>query len=295
MSSLEDLSRDLAALVARAGQGVVRVSARHGRPATGIAWAEDLVLTADHAIEQEARITVSNGSAEVKATVAGRDPGTDLALLSTDRLAVNLLSRAKGADLRVGHLVIAIGRPREIQATLGIVSALGGSFRNWRGGEDEALIGTDAQLLAGFSGGPLLDSAGTVVGINSWNYGQGASRALPVETAEKVARALQEHGRIRRAYLGIGTQPIRLAAQAAALAGQDRALLVVTVDPAGPAASAGVMQGDAVLALNGDAVQRLDDLFGALHRLEVGAVADLRLLRAGEVRDLTVKTAERGG
>ncbi len=157
------------------------------------------------------------------------------------------------------------------------------------------MIGTDAQLLAGFSGGPLLDSAGTVVGINSWNYGQGASRALPVETAEKVARALQEHGRIRRAYLGIGTQPIRLAAQAAALAGQDRALLVVTVDPAGPAASAGVMQGDAVLALNGDAVQRLDDLFGALHRLEVGAVADLRLLRAGEVRDLTVKTAERGG
>ncbi|MDQ6709577.1 MAG: S1C family serine protease [Candidatus Dormibacteraeota bacterium] len=295
MSSLDDLSRDLAALVERAGKGVVRVSARRGRPATGIAWAEDLVLTADHAVEQESGITVSTGTAEVTATIAGRDPGTDLALLRTDRSAATVLARGKGADLRVGHLVMAIGRPRDIQATLGIVSALGGSFRNWRGGDDEGLIHTNAELLTGFSGGPLLDSGGTVVGINSWNYGRGASRALPVETAEQVVKALLQHGRIRRAYLGLGTQPIRLAAPAGALAGQDGGLLVVAVDPGGPAASAGVMQGDVVLAVSGIAAQRLDDMFGALHRLEVGAVAGLRLLRAGEVRDLTVTTGERSG
>ena len=132
-----------------------------------------------------------------------------------------------------------------------------------------------------------------MAGINSWNYGRGISRALPVETAETVAKSLMAHGRIRRAYLGVGSQPLRLANPAAAQVGQDQGLLVVSVDAAGPAAKAGLLQGDVILAVDGTAVRHLDDLFGALRSLELGSSHTLRVLRAGEARDLAFTAAER--
>jgi len=294
MAALADFSGNLAEIVDDRGKGVVQVAARRGRPATGVVWAQNLVLTANHAVENDEGIEVATGTATVKAIVAGRDPGTDLVLLRADGLAAAPLPRQAPA-VRVGHLVLALGRPDGIQVTIGIVSALGGSFRSWRGGESEGLIQSTAELLPGFSGGPLLDAEGQMVGINSWNYGRGISRALPVETAETVAKSLIAHGRIRRAYLGVGSQPLQLAKPAAAQVGQDRGLLVVSVDAAGPAGKAGVMQGDVILALDGTPVRDLDDLFRALRSLEIGSSHTLRVLRAGEERDLAVTAAERAG
>src|SRR2546426_4067633 len=193
MGTLSDLSRDVADLVARLGPSVVRVDARRGRPATGIIWADDLVLTADHVLEQEDAIQVTGSTTTVKASIAGRDPGTDLALLRTDGLSGVPAPRGRSTDIRAGHIVIAIGQPGELEVTVGIVSGLSGSFRSWRGGQVERLIQTTAELLPGFSGGPPVDADGRGIGLNSWNFGRGVSPALPVETCERGGQNRRTH------------------------------------------------------------------------------------------------------
>ncbi len=295
MASLSDLSDELSALVERAEKSVVRVDARRGRAGSGTAWGEDLVLTANHVIEDEEHIEVRAGGATLRAAVAGRDPGTDLALLRAEGLGLPAAPRGRVAELKVGHLVLALARPGELHATLGLVSALSATFRSWRGAEIDRLIQTTAQLLPGFSGGPLVDAEGGVVGINSWHLGRGVSRSIPVDVAERVAESLRLHGRIRRGYLGLGTQPVRLPEATQRRLGQESGLLVVTVEPQGPAGKAGVMQGDTVIALNGMPIRHLDDLFAALRTAEVGSSQTLRIVRAGETRELPVTVGERAG
>jgi S1-C subfamily serine protease len=293
MATLSDLSREIAELVARLGSSIVRVDARQGRPATGIIWADNLVLTADHVLEHEDTIQVTGAQSTVKAAIAGRDPGTDLALLRTEGLRGVSAPRGRSTDIRPGHLVIALGQPGDLQVTFGIVSGMSGSFRSWRGGQVEHLIQTTAELLPGFSGGPLVDADGRVIGINSWNFGRGISRAVPVETAERVAESLKTHGRIRRAYLGLGAQPVRLSQALASQIGQDSGLLVVTVEAGGPAQTAGLLQGDTIVTIDGDPVRQLDELFGKLGALEVGSAHRLGVIRAGERKDIAITVGER--
>src|SRR5256714_13628154 len=180
MATLSGLSRDIAQVVARLGRSVVRVDARRGRPASGIIWADNLVLTADHVLEHEDTIQVTGSTATVKASIAGRDPGTDLALLRAEGLSGAAAPRGRSADIRVGQVVLAIGQPGELQVTIGIVSGLSGSFRSWRGGQVERLIPTTAELLPGFSRGPPFHAEGRVIRINSWNFGRGGSPAGPL-------------------------------------------------------------------------------------------------------------------
>jgi len=293
MATLSDLSREIAELVGRLASSIVRVDARQGRPATGIIWADNLVLTADHVLEHEDTIQVTGSQMAVKAAVAGRDPGTDLALLRTEGLKGAPAPRGRSTDIRPGHLVIALGQPGDLQVTFGIVSGLSGSFRSWRGGQVEHLIQSTAELLPGFSGGPLVDAEGRVIGINSWNFGRGISRAVPVETAERVAESLKTHGRIRRAYLGLGAQPVRLSQALASLTGQESGLLIVTVETAGPAQKAGLLQGDTIVTIDGDPVRQLDELFGKLGALEVGSALRLEVVRAGERKDIALTVGER--
>jgi len=295
MATLTDLSRDIADLVERCGPSVVQVDARRGRLASGVVWADNLVLTANHVIEHEDAIAVSAGGAAVKASIAGRDPGSDLALLKTDGLKAPAAARGTSADTRAGQIVVALARPGELQATLGIVSGMTESFRSWRGGETERLLQTTTAMLPGFSGGPLIDAGGRVIGINSWSFGRGVSRALPVEVAERVADSLKTHGRIRRPYLGLGMQPVRLPEALKNQLGQDSGLLVVTVEPGGPAAKAGMLQGDTVVALDGAGVGQLDEVFRALRGLAIGSAHSLRVVRAGELKDLSLTTGERAG
>ena len=295
MATLSDLSREIGELVVRLGSSIVRVDARQGRPATGIIWSDNLVLTADHVIEHEDTIQVTGAQTTVKAAVAGRDPGTDLALLRTEGLAGVPAARGRSTEVRPGQLVIALGQPGDLQVTFGIVSGLSGSFRSWRGGQVEHLIQTTAELLPGFSGGPLVDAEGRVIGINSWNFGRGISRAVPVETAERVAESLKTHGRIRRAYLGLGAQPVRLSQALASQVGQESGLLVVTVEARGPAQKAGLMQGDTIVTIDGDPVRQLDELFGKLGALQVGSAHRLGVVRAGERKDVAITVGERQG
>jgi len=175
----------------------------------------------------------------------------------------------------------------------GIVTGSSGEFRSWRGGQALSLIQTTAELLPGFSGGPLVDTEGRVIGINSWNFGRGVSRALPVEIAERVAESLRTHGRIRRAYLGIGVQPIRLSEALASQLGQESGLLVVTVEPDGPAHKAGLLQGDTLVTIDGDPLfGRLDGLYAFVRALDVDSTHPFGVIRAGELKEVPVTLGE---
>src|SRR6202171_612713 len=181
MTRLASVSRHTPQIVAGLAPSLVRVDARGGRPATGIIWSDNLVLTADHVIEADDAILVTGAPTTVKASVVGRDRATDLALLRTEGLRGAPAPRGRSADVRTGHIVLALGGTiGEQQVTMGMVSGTSAEFRSWRGGQVNALIQTTAELLPGFSGGPLVDAEGRVIGINSWNFGRGISRALPV-------------------------------------------------------------------------------------------------------------------
>jgi S1-C subfamily serine protease len=289
MATLSELSREIAQVIAGLAPSVVRVDARGGRPATGIVWADNLVLTADHVIEEDDNILVTGPPTTVKASLVGRDRATDLALLRTEGLRAAPAPRGRSAEVRTGQIVLALGNAGEHQVTWGIVSGSSGEFRSWRGGQVIPLIQTTAELLPGFSGGPLVDAEGRVIGVNSWNFGRGVSRALPVETAERVAESLRAHGRIRRAYLGVGVQPIRLSEALANQLGQESALLVVTVEPGGPAHKAGLLQGDTIVTVDDDPLfGRLDALFATLRALDVDSVHPFGVVRAGELQEVQV-------
>lgn len=292
MSSLSQLSDDIAGLVEKASGSVVRVDARRGRAGTGIAWDTDLVLTANHVVEQEEEIEVGVGERTLKASLVGRDPATDLALLKVDGLNAPAMARARVADLKPGQIVLAIGRPGGLKATFGTISAVSSSWRGWRGSEIEHLIQTNAPLYPGFSGGPLVDVEGRAVGMNSWVFGRGDGRAIAMDVAERVVQSLRSDGRIKRAYLGVGTQQVQLPDSVRSKAGQESGLLVITVDPKSPADQAGIMQGDTLVALGGASAATLEDLYRKVRTLKVGSKETVKVIRAGEVKELSLTVGE---
>ena len=294
MATLKELSDDIANLVEKASKSVVRVDARRGRAGTGIVWDTGLVLTANHVVEQEDEIQVVVDDKSTKATLVGRDPATDLALLKVDGLSAPAMPRAKVEELRPGQIVLAIGRPGSLKATFGTISAVSSSWRGWRGSEIEHLIQTNAPLYPGFSGGPLVDVDGRVVGMNSWVFGRGDGRAIAMDVAERVVASLKTDGRIRRPYLGIGTQEVPLPETVKAKAKQDTGLLIVAVEPQSPADKAGLMQGDTLVALNGTTTSNLEDLYTGLRKAKVGATQTVRVIRAGELKELQLTVGEAG-
>src|SRR5437588_3436273 len=294
MSTLKDLSDDIATLVEKASKSVVRVDARRGRAGSGIVWDRGLVLTANHVVEQEEDIQVVVDDTSSKATLVGRDPATDIALLKVEGLAAPALPRAKASDLKPGQIVLAIARPSGLKATFGTISSSSTSWRGWRGGEIEGLVQTNAPLYPGFSGGPLVDADGRVVGMNSWVFGRGDGRAIAMDVAERVVESLRADGRIKRPYLGIGTQQVPLPDAVKARVNQDSGLLIVAIEPQSPADKAGLMQGDTMVALNGTVTNNLEDLYAGLRKIKVGATQTVKVVRAGEVKEIAVTVGEAG-
>jgi S1-C subfamily serine protease len=165
-------------------------------------------------------------------------------------------------------------------------------WRGWRGSEIEHLIQTNAPLYPGFSGGPLVDADGRAVGMNSWVFGRGDGRAIAMDVAERVVESLRADGRIKRPYLGIGTQEVRLPDPVKSRVNQESGLLIVAVEPQSPADKAGLMQGDTVVALDGTVTKSLEDLYTGLRKTKVGATQTVRVVRAGEVKELPVTIGE---
>ena len=213
MAVLKELSNALAETVEFAGKGVVRVEGRRRMGASGFAWGSDgLVVTANHVLERDDDITVglADGN-EAKAELVGRDPTTDLAVIRAEGAGLTPSGTTEPDAVSVGNLVLALGRPgKTVQATLGIVSALGKPWRTRAGGRIDRYLQTDVVMYPGFSGGPLVDASGNVLGLNTSALTRGVTVSIPVPTIGNVAETLVAHGKVRRGYLGIGAQVVRL-------------------------------------------------------------------------------------
>lgn len=296
-TDLQAFSDSLAATVAAAGNSVVRVDARHRLPATGIVWSADgVIVTAHHVVERDAdiRIGLPDGR-EVPASLAGRDPSTDLAVLRAEAADLSPLAWADPDAIGVGHLALALGRPgRTVQATLGIVSAAAGEWRTHAGGKVDRYLQSDIVMYPGFSGGPLVGADGRGIGLNSSALRRSASIALPAPTLRRVVEALLAHGHIRRGYLGVSAQPVRLPEPLAASLNQETGLLLVGVEPDGPAAQAQLHMGDTIVGIAGQPIRHIDDLAAVLTGDRIGVDVPLRFVRGAEVLDGTVKVGERG-
>ena len=295
MEALLSLSNELAGAVERIAPSIVAVHARRRLPSTGIHWRPGIVVTAEHTVRAEDGLTVETPDGRSHpATLVGRDPGTDLAVLKiTTDLDGPPAPRGDDGALRVGHMVLALGYgPR---ARWGVISALGPRWRTWRGGEIDRLVRLDLVLYPGFSGGPLVDAAGHVVGVNTSALARDSRLAVPVTTVGRVVDELLRQGHVSRGYLGIGMQPVRLPDGLRAALGLpgDGGLIVVTVEPDGPAARAGLLLGDVLVALDGVPTADLDDVQGRLGGDRIGTTVTALMVRAGARAEVRVTVGER--
>ncbi len=293
---LAALSADLANAVEHAGRSLVAIHARRRIPSSGIAWRPGVIVAASHTVtrDEEINITLPDGST-APATLAGRDPSTDLAVLRT---AVELrpADRGDSASLQVGHIVLGVGRPGgEPTASLGVVSAAGGEWRTWQGGRIDRFIRLDMAIYDGFSGGALVESGGRVLGLNTSRLARGFAIAIPGSTVDRVAEQVLATGGVRRGYLGIASQPVRLPDALRASHGLTASLglMIVSVEARGPADRAGLMLGDILVALDGAPVGDPSDVLAALGPERVGRVLETRVLRAGQVLTLAVTIGRR--
>jgi S1-C subfamily serine protease len=297
MTTLDNFSNDLAAAVERGGAGTVLVDARHRYPASGIAYAADLVLTADHVITRDDNLRIATADKKSFAvTIAGRDPNSDLALL---RLSEKALTPAKVSETasKVGQLVLALGRPSNegVQASWGIITAIGGPARMGRGGLLEEYIQTETTSYPGFSGGPLVNTSGEVLGLNTSGLARGMALTIPVKFTWRIADALAKHGTVKRGYLGVRTQAVDISesARKALKREQEHGLLVLWLEEKGPSEKSGLLVGDIIVAISGQAVGDPDDLFAALNGDIVGKSIAAEILRGGKPETLQVTVGER--
>lgn len=297
LNPLTAFSNALADAASKAGEATVLVSARRRMPASGIHFAPGLVLTASHTIEREEGIPVLFGSGvQTTANLVGRDPSSDLAVLRLEQSGGATVERS-AQDGRVGQLVLSLGRPSEggIEASLGVISAVGGPVRLHGGGLLERYLRTDTIPYPGFSGGPLVDADGRVLGINTSGLTPGSSLTIPAILAWGVAEALSKHGKVRRGYLGVRSQPVELPASAQQALGREQhnGLLLVGVDDGSPAALGGLILGDVLVGLAGQVVEDPDALIGMLSGSLVGASTPIEVLRGGQPLTVSVVVGER--
>ena len=294
---LVELSDALADAAELAGKSTVLVNARRRMPASGIIFAPDLILTAEHVVEKNEDITVvlPDGT-DVSAKIAGRDAGTDLAVLKLER-AVGTVAEVTKSPARLGQIALALARPsREgIEASLGTVSAVGGPVQTGRGGMLERYYRTDSISYPGFSGGPLVAADGTILGVNTSGLSNGAAITIPADIAWSVAEILARHGQIKRGYLGIRSQTVDIpgSSQDGLKRKQATGLLIMSVEKNSPASRGGLMVGDILVAVAGQPILHHDELFARLNGDVVGKATPIEILRGGQPQTVNIVIGER--
>ena len=308
-SSLVEFSNNLADAVAQVGSFVVGVPEGGREGVSGTLWRSGIAVTAAHTIRgcDEATVVLPSGE-ESKATVAGRDHGTDIAVLKLARQtasaslggvpdlpAVGRLGM-NGAQPRVGEIVLAVGRrgTEGLAATYGIISALGGPWRTWQGARVDRWLRLDLNPFTGFSGGPIVNARGEVLGIAT----SGPRRSvltLPVSTVEAVVNQVLQHGRVARGYFGIGVQPVAFpeAARQSLGTSSDRGLLIVTIAPGSPAEKAGLLLGDILVGIEGSPIHGMRSLQASLDSEYVGKPVTVEIIRGGKLLKLSLTVGEK--
>ena len=308
---LDAYSQAVVSAAEKVGPAVVNVEVRHGvqtpqgpREARGggsgfVFTPDGFLLTNSHVVHGAGRIDISLGDGRrYPATLIGDDPGTDLAVLRVHAPDLTAAELGDSAQVRVGQLVIAIGNPLgfESSVTAGVISALGRSLRSSSGRLMEDIIQTDAALNPGNSGGPLVTADGRVVGVNTATIrpAQGICFAIGINTAKFVAGRLIRDGRIKRSYIGVVGQTVSLPRNVVRFhaLGQERGILVLSVEAASPAAEVGVRERDIIVALDGQRVAGIDDLQRLLTDVRIGALTRLVVLRGAEKLEIAVTPLE---
>ncbi len=299
-SVLVNISNELTGIVEKLQSCVVNVLARRRYPSSGLVWSPGVIVTADHTIEREEEISVTLPDAKtVAARLAGRDPGTDLAVLRLDSPAPLPAELRRAPGVRPGELALVLGRSPNsgVNASLGIVSAVSGPWRTWRGSQLDAYIRLDAKLFPNSSGGAVVNARGELLGIATSALSRVAGLAVPVSTVTSVVAKLLERGFLPRGYLGIGVQAVALQATVneKLLISEKAGLMVLTVDPDAPADKAGVLIGDVLIAIGNTPIERTEDLQAFSDSAAIGRTLKVKLIRAGQLKETTLTVGERPG
>lgn len=301
-NSLLAATQSLAAAVKRVTPSIVAVDARPRVRTSGVVWRPGIVVSTSHTVKRDEEITVTlDDRRTIAAELVGRDSGTDLAVLRVETESVPGENKTaeiiEGADLDVGHLVLAVGRTdpeRGVSASFGIISMLGDEWRTWRGAEIDRLIRLDVAIHLGFSGGALVNTEGHILGINTSALARGAI-TIPAATVNRVVDALLTRGRISRPYLGVGMHeiPIPESLRSKLNLPEPSGLIMLSIEPEGPADKAGLMLGDLLIAIGDTPTADTDDVQSALSVREVGGEVKAKIVRGGEVKELKVTLGER--
>jgi len=290
---LTDFSNELADAAAKAAPSVIQVQGRR-QPASGVVYAPGVVVTTTRALRREDRLHVRGEGEAVEAELAGWDPATGLAVLKAPALSASPIAVAKQTP-RVGNLALAIARSwsNGLTVSAGVISIIGGPLHTGRRRAIEQIIRTTAPMHDGFAGGAFSDTTGALLGITTASTIRGLGVVIPAGIAWSTAQHLLEHGGLKRGYLGIAGQPVRLP-EAQRVGQVEEGLLVVAVSPDAPAARAGILVGDVILAADGQTIGSPEELLDWLTGDRVGKAATLRLVRGGTPTEVSVTIGERG-
>ncbi len=295
-TQLRAISDEMAAVVESAGQSVVQVNGRRRIPASGLVWStEGVIVTANHVVRTEdAKVALPDGD-RLNATLIGRDPAIDLAVLRIDRDGLAVSPWSPEDELRVGAMVFALGRPGStIQASLGILSALGEDWRLHGGARISHYVRADLVMYPGFSGGPIVDADGRVVGMSTSAMSRDGCIALTRTTVEPTVETILKYGSVRRGYLGVGVQTVQLPPALSSELGQKTGVLFNSVTPDSPAERGGLVVGDILVNFNDKPIFSPDELAVVLRSGLTGEEANLRIIRGGELQLVTVEIAMGG-
>jgi S1-C subfamily serine protease len=297
---LSSLSQALVDLVARASTGVVAVKAAAYRTASGVALGNNLIAAAHHAVKRDSGISLQTAAgAQSTGTVIGREPGLDLAILRADDLNVEPLAFRDPASIKAGELAAVIGLTTDVgaSASLGIMGAVGGPRRTWRGGTLDQFLRLDVNLYPSQSGGAVMDADGALIGMATPALLRHSGVAIPVSTLNRIADELLKQGRIRRGYLGVGMQTVTIPISLRERLGfsHEYGLMVLSVEHESPAEKAGWQLGDILLTLNDSPVLDVDELQAVLRGDSVGRKIKTLLIRGGEKVQGEITIEERPG
>ncbi len=297
-TELIELSNALAQATKRAAASIVAVHTEPRGSSSGIVWHSGVIVTAEHALrrDEEIQVTLPDGRV-VPATLAGRDPSTDIAVLKCAEAAASTPQFGDAAKLEPGSLTLVVGRTRASGpvAALGVVSLVASDRHTWAGASLAPYIRLDVSLQPTAAGGAVIDAHGLVVGLATPRFARFGAIALPAATIDKIAETLLKKGRIPRGYLGVGLQPVRLpsALRESLQRNEKTAAIVVEVHPDGPAHQAGIVIGDILISLGGRPVSRLEDVQFHLGGEAIGKALPVKFLRGGSVQEGNVVIAER--
>lgn len=298
-STWRALSQELSGAVERAGRAVVALNARRRIPSSGVVWRLGTIVTANHTLEHEEITVTLPDSRTTSASLTGRDPSTDLAVLRVEGVALPAAEAGDLSTAKVGHVVLAVARTSDggERSALATIGVLGAAWRTWRGGLLDQTVRLDRNLHPNFSGGPVVDDQGRVLGISTSALSRYSAVVIPASTVSRVMDELLTRGHIARGYLGLGMYPLRLPSNLRSslnLPGES-GIMVVAVETESPAEKAGVMIGDVLLALDASPVRDTDDVQSFLGGERVGKPVSAKIIRAGSLKELPIVVGERPG